>query len=407
MNSANWFEQVHLSWADDPSSTLTLTWFTPGGKEYEVLYRPAGADTWQSEPMVWVPVDETRTLSRASLRGLQPFTTYEYQLVIREGKELTDKRSPIWTTRTAPAGAADFTFGFLADTGLIGRLDGNATGTAQVLREIAADDPLFLLGAGDYAYGNKDGRYETMADAIAAWFNQVQPLLTRAPFMPQYGNHEIHLAERYEDWAPRFAHPEGPEEGRYYSFDVADIHFAALFIPHRDVEAQQLAWLDAALAKAKNDGTRWLIVYQHESIYGHGSSHPAYAEVRAKVAPILEKHRVDLHLSAHDQNYERTFPLVGVPDPVTVANRSMDEYQQGQGVVYAKVSPGGKMSEIGHKFSTFTVPQQDFMAVRDDTAHHYALVHVRAAGEIIVEVFSVIGDGSPKRLLDRFRLCAT
>ncbi len=146
MNSTNWFEQVHLSWTDDPSSTLTLTWFTPGGEDSEVLYRPSGADTWQSEPMIWVPVDETRTLSRASLRGLQPCTTYEYQLVIREGKELTDKRSPIWTTRTAPAGAADFTFGFLADTGLIGRLDGNATGTAQVLREIGLGSKVCGIG---------------------------------------------------------------------------------------------------------------------------------------------------------------------------------------------------------------------------------------------------------------------
>ncbi len=163
-----------------------------------------------------------------------------------------------------------------------------------------------------------------------------------------------------------------------------------------------MAWLDEDLTKARARNPRWLIVYQHDSIYGHGTSHPANPRVRAAVAPLMEKHGVDLHLSAHDQNYERTFPLTGVPDRVTVCDHDLQRYVKGNGVIYAKISPCGKMSEIGNKFSTFTEPQQPFMAVRDDTAHHYAMVDVTASGELAVTVYSVVGDGSPKTLLDRF-----
>ncbi len=44
--------------------------------------------------------------------------------------------------------------------------------------------------------GTATGRYEVMADAVDAWFNQVQDLLANMPFMPQYGTTRFHLRER-------------------------------------------------------------------------------------------------------------------------------------------------------------------------------------------------------------------
>lgn len=111
-------------------------------------------------------------------------------------------------------------------------------------------------------------------------------------------------------------------------------------------------------------------------------------------------------MSCHDQNYERTFPLTEVPDNPTPGSTDLNRYAKGKGVIYAKISPSGKKSEIGHQFSQFTTEQQDFIAVRDCTAHHYALVHVKTAGDIVVEVFSVVGDGSTKTLLDTFTISA-
>ena len=389
-------DQLHLSWSDNPATSLAVTWHTAEKTTANTIhYRPTGTNTWHQSSSVTFPSPGDGHLHRASLTDLTPATSYQYR--IDDG--------PVHRTKTAPAnGAADFTFAFLADTGLIGRTDGNTTGTRQVIHEILKDQPLFILGGGDYAYANADDRFTKLSDAIDAWFIQSESLLSRFPFMAQYGNHEIELKERYQDWAPRFAHPEGHDENRNYSFDIADVHFTAFFAPTKDLNEDHLAWLDKDLAQARNNGTGWLIVFQHESIYGHGSSHPARPHLRAALAPIFEKHRVDLHLSCHDQNYERTFPLNNVPDNPTPASIDLHHYQARSGVIYAKISPGGKMSEIGNQFSQFTTDQQPFMAVRDCTAHHYGLIHLKASGTIHFEAFNIIGDGTPKTKLDDFTI---
>ncbi|MDP8927083.1 MAG: fibronectin type III domain-containing protein [Actinomycetota bacterium] len=399
--------QIHLSWTQDASTSLTIVWHTPLGDHSTVAeYRKLNDETWERVTGVTTPFFGRGTLHRATVTGLRPATAYEYRVAGDEG--VVPSMSETFCTRTAPPlGSTGYCFAFLCDIGLIGRLDGNATGTKQIIDEIVSDNPLFVLGGGDYAYANRDGRYGAVGDAIDAWFVQMQPALTRFPFMAQYGNHEIYLHERFRDWAPRFAHPEGFDGGRNYSFDVGDAHFTAFFVPGPSLTGEQLLWLDADLAHARDRGIKWLIVYQHEPIYAHGHSHPARPELRKVLAPILEEHRVDLHLSGHDQNYERTFPLVGVPDNPTPTSSSQDCYEAGRGVIYAKVSPGGKMSEIRDDFSRFTTEQQPFIAMRDDTAHHYALITVGAAGELKVDVYSIVGDGRPRVLLDSFRLVDT
>ncbi|MEE9139284.1 MAG: metallophosphoesterase family protein [Alphaproteobacteria bacterium] len=398
--------QIHLSWAQDPSTSLTVVWHAPSAGDGALLeYRVVGSRAWRRVSGSTRPSPAKGMLHEVTITGLVPDTGYEYRVASGDGA--SGASSPAFETRTAPrAGPADFRFAFICDTGLIGRLDGNATGTKQIIGELVCDRPLFILGGGDYAYANADGRFEDYADAIDAWFVQMQPMIARFPFMAQYGNHEVALPERFIDWAPRFAHPEGSEEGRNYSFEVGDVHFTALYVPEPPLGADRLAWLEDDLAQARRRGLRWLVVYQHEPVYGHGHSHPARPELRGLLAPIFERHRVDLHLSGHDQNYERTYPLLGVPDRPAPASTSRDTYEAGGGVVYAKVSPSGKMSEKRNDFSRFTTEQQPFMAFRDDTAHHYALITARAAGELVVEVYSVVGDDTPKALIDRFRVVA-
>ncbi|MDP6042175.1 MAG: metallophosphoesterase family protein, partial [Candidatus Latescibacteria bacterium] len=387
-------DQIHLSWSQDPATSLTATWHTESENVSPTLTYRCLSDEWRDVTGETFPSPGSGYLHRATLKDLSTDTSYDYRV----------SNGPIYRTRTAPGQLSDFTFAFICDTGLIGRLDGNATGTRQIINEVLRDHPTFILGGGDYAYGNKDGRFENMSDTIDTWFLQWQDVLAQHPFMAQYGNHEIHLVERYENWAPRFAHPEGFDENRNYSFDVGNVHFTSIFLPKNNLTEEQLAWINADLETARKKNTPWLFVFQHESIYGHGTSHPARPENRAALAPIFEHHKVDLHLSCHDQNYERTFPLTEVPDNPTPGSTDLHNYSKGKGVIYAKVSPSGKKSEIGHQFSQFTTEQQDFMAVRDSTAHHYALVHVRAAGEITVEVFNVKGDGSSKKLLDTFTI---
>jgi len=417
--SASTPEQIRLSWVEDPATSLTVTWHTCSlDNPATVEYREPGAASWQQVRGSTVASPGIGGgMHRATIKGLEPDTRYEYR--VSSDAKASPPVSAAVVTKTAPARApADFTFAFICDIGVIGRRDGLTQFAGQMIEEVLKDEPLFVLGGGDYAYAAKDNRFATTAEAIDAWFKQMQPLFSCVPFMAEYGNHEIFHDESFRDWGPRFAHPSGFDEGKNYSFEVGDVHFTGLLVPGSrhcpGPSAGQLAWLDADLADARRRGIRWLVVYQHDAMFAHGHAHPARHEVRAALGPIFEKHRVDLHLSGHDQNFERTYPLTGLPQEPVIVSTSSDRYGAGQGVIYAKVSPSGKIAgpefEQGSDrlfekyYSNFTVDQQDFMAVRNNTCNHYALVQVSAAGRLQVTVYGLKGEGSPKITVDCFEI---
>jgi hypothetical protein len=396
-------EQIHLSWSGDPATCLTLRWVAPAAGPGSVEYRRQDETSWLRLESASRPSPGIGGfLHTAELRGLSPDTAYEYRVHARTPQgELS---SATFLTRTAPPnGAATFTCGFFCDTGVAGRPGGGVDGVERILAELKQARPLFLLGGGDYAYCDKDPRFKAIATGIDAWFRQVQPLAAEIPLMAQYGNHEVDLIERFSDWEPRFAHPAG-HQGRCFSFRVGPAHFAAFYAPVKTVDPEDVSWLDANLAEARASGARWLIVFQHQPIFAHGRSHPANADVKRKLVPVLERHRVDLHLSGHDQNFERTFPLrdAGAPSPV-IASRDRRSTPAGIGTVYAKISPSGKRSDIGGDFSRFTTQQQDFIAARDDGAHHYALLTV-APNRLEVAVHALASDAEPSRIIDRFAI---
>lgn len=417
--SASTPEQIRLSWVEDPASSLTVTWQTSSlDNPSTVEYREAGAESWQRVCGATVASPGIGGgMHRATISGLKPDTRYEYR--VSSDRQASPPMSPIVVTKTAPApGPADFSFAFICDIGVVGRRDRLTQYAGQMIDEVRKDEPLFVLGGGDYAYAAKDNRFATTAEAIDAWFNQMEPLFSRVPFMAEYGNHEIYHDESFRDWGPRFAHPSGFDQGKNYSFDVADVHFTGVLVPGSrhcpGPSAAQLAWLDADLADARRRGMRWLVVFQHDAIFAHGHAHPSRAEVRAALAPIFEKHRVDLHLSGHDQNFERTYPLTGLPENPVIASKSSSRYDAGAGVIYAKVSPSGKIAgpefEQGPEtlfkqyYSKFTVDQQDFMATRNNTCNHYALVRVSAAGSLAVTIYGLNGEHSPKITVDSFEI---
>jgi hypothetical protein len=396
-------EQVHLSWTEDPATTLTVMWSTPAGEgESFAEHRAVGGAVWARAAAVSRPCPGEGVLHQATLRGLAPGTEYEYRVV---GDGGAGPAGDVFRTRTAPLpGPADFSFAFLCDTGVEGRRDGNATGARRVRDEVLADRPLFVLGGGDYAYADRDGRFADVGGAIAQWFRQMEPLLARVPFLPQYGNHEVFLGERFRDWAPRFAHPETWGDGRSYSFDVGDVHLTGLNVPGPLLTPDLLDALDRDLEAARARGRRWLIVWQHKPLFACGRCHPADPRVREALAPIFARRRVDLHLSGHDQSYERTHALRIERDCISWAAPGLEGYRAGSGVIYAKVSPGGKKSDQGNDFSRFTRARQPWMAARDDSGHHYALVTARAAGELAFQGFRVPEAAGPKESVDSFRV---
>lgn len=402
-------DQIHLAWTRDTATTITVVWRTADvSVPSSVQYRPAGTARWRQALGAVRPSGAEGRLHQVLIEKLRPASHYEYRVAGPQGTW-----SGIYAFRTAPRPGNPFEAIFVADTGLDGRLDGLSTGTREVVEAVARLNPTVILWGGDAAYFNTDKRFGTLDRTIDAWFNLVMPFSVKSPIMPTYGNHEIFLEEGYLFWADRFPTPEGFDNRRYYSFDVGDAHFVSILgadSERGELPATVLAWIDADLEKAKRAGKKWLIPYLHVALFSDGSNHPSNLDYRRQLGPIFEKHGVRLVLTCHDQSYERTYPLRGLPGRFEATSQSKDCYSSNDGTVYLKVGPGGKQSNINGRFADFrTNPSPAHTAFRDNTAHHFARLAF-APESVHVEVFAVVR-GRAAWVQDQFRYtlqpCAT
>jgi hypothetical protein len=224
----------------------------------------------------------------ATIQGLAPDTVYCYSLAT--GYDAFTARAGF---RTAPASDRDRTLRFVA-------LGDSGTGNADqraVFEQMRKLPQEMILHLGDMAYYDS-----TPDDFQARFFGVYAPLLQFVPVFPVAGNHEYVTADA-EPFRDAFSLPNNE---RWFSFDWGNIHFAAI-----DTEqnlATQAAWLDADLAATNQP---WKIVFCHRPPYSSGS-HGSALDVRNALAPVVERHGVQLVLSGHEHDYERTTPQNGV-----------------------------------------------------------------------------------------------
>ncbi len=107
------------------------------------------------------------------------------------------------------------------------------------------------------------------------------------------------------------------------------MHFVALDTERLDEE--QVEWLEADLAATDRP---WKIVYGHHPPYSSGN-HGSSNMVRDLVTPVLERQGVQLVLSGHDHDYERTEQMGGVTYLVTGAGGETDRVGSSSWTAYA------------------------------------------------------------------------
>lgn len=142
----------------------------------------------------------------------------------------------------------------------------------------------------------------------------------------------------------------------------------------------------------------------HMGPFADGSSHPSNLPMRAQLGPMFEELGIRVVLTSHDQSYERTLPLRGLPDAIAATDTAATGYDAADGVTWVKVSPAGKLSNRSGGFSHFqTDPPPYPTAFRDDTMHHFARITVTGGATILrAEAYGLPGDGSPARVIDSF-----
>ncbi|NMO14944.1 serine/threonine protein phosphatase [Pyxidicoccus fallax] len=280
------------------------------------------------------------------LTGLQPGRTYGYS--VEACGSVTGVRS--FRTASAP-GTPRVRFTTMGDFG--------TGGSSQKAVFAMMNKPEwrgeFLVALGDNAYSS--GTEQEFQDRM---FTPMAPLLREVPMFPSLGNHE-YVTNQGQPYLDNFYLPTNNPAGteRYYSFDWGNVHFVALdsncaiglASSDRCTTAAQKAWLETDLAATTQP---WKIVFFHHPPWSSGE-HGSQLSMRRNYGPILEKYNVDLVLTGHDHNYERSKPMKG--DAVAPAGT--------RGIVYLVVGSGGAT------LRTFPAAQPSWTAVRDNQVYGF------------------------------------
>ena len=255
-------------------------------------------------------------LHRVDLTGLTPDTRYEYAV---------ESRTKTWFSfRTAPPTGSDTPFTFLAFGDYGNGTESQRRLRDQMARELHADAPSggslssdappsiesaneqrasFIVTVGDNSQGS--GTYRQLDMRVFSIYGKV---FSRAAVFPALGNHD-YLTDQAAPCIDLFDLARSAD--RYYSFDYGNAHFTVLDtnMPldkaiQEGKDTGMLAWLKDDLQTTQ----RWKVVIGHHPPYNTGDR-GCDARVREHIVPILEEHGVQLVLSGHQHNYQRSKPL--------------------------------------------------------------------------------------------------
>jgi acid phosphatase type 7 len=187
------------------------------------------------------------------------------------------------------------------------------------------------LWMGDNAYA--DGTDQEYQNNVFIPYDSIFPYI---PFFPTPGNHDYNSMSGYNLLLPNiYTSNNGayyqittlPSQGQlgglasgtssYYSFNYGNIHFISLNSEIQNTNSRNTAmeeWLTQDLAQNAQD---WTIVYFHQAPYSKGSHNSDdlweihMRGMRKNILPICDAGGVDLVLSGHSHNYERSYLLKG------------------------------------------------------------------------------------------------
>ena len=215
------------------------------------------------------------------------------------------KGSPNRTTAYEPPSPADPPVLRLAVAGDIGDSGGRLDRTAAAVTALAGDrgyDVLLLLGDNVYPEGDPARLGETVFGPFGTLLAGGTELLAIL------GNHDV----KDGHGSPQMAALGMP--GRWWARSLGDVLLVGLDSNDPD-DPEQLAFLEQALSGSE---ARWKIVALHHSPYSAGYQGSS-EDSRRVFSPLFERFGVQLVLSGHDHDYQRSKVIRGVTYVVTGA----------------------------------------------------------------------------------------
>ncbi len=314
----------------DPATSAVFTWETiePSGAKVRLGTDPkvltdvhAGYSWTTPAPTVGLGTEEPAPrLHEVHVCGLAAGKTYYYQ--VGGGAPEVWSETQTFTTVPSAAQGGKITLGVSGDS----RDSADIFQMVQLrMRDAAVAMQLFTGDA--VLVGGQESLYGAFLDK--AWRDPTDPkkflTLGQQMIVATAGNHENESAQFYGN----FAIPgDGPNAETYASFDVGSAHIVVLddqsiaLSATSDAATEQLAWVDQDLARAEanRSKTPLLIVVHHRgelSTSTHATDSDMVA-MRSALMPIWDRHHVDLVVSGHDHDYERSKPATGPATKPTV-----------------------------------------------------------------------------------------
>jgi hypothetical protein len=250
-----------------------------------------------------------------------------------------------------PERAGSWKFAVLGDYG------GGHSPQGEIADNILRDKPDLLLTVGDNVYFNGlESEFQKKWDPPELFGKLRENLVVR----PSIGNHDVRKAPDVEPYFKRF--PE-LDKARFYSFDDKGVHFVSIDSTESlSPDSPQFKWLDRDLSASNAD---WKVLYFHHPLNPGNVGFSANPNM-GYLAPMIAKYGVDLILTGHEHNYQRSKPL---NDNGTI-----------------EVITGGG----GESLHPFLKPQPKHNAYRDVDFGH---VEVEVTGDELVGRY-VVRDGS-------------
>jgi Icc-related predicted phosphoesterase len=229
-----------------------------------------------------------------------------------------------------------------------------------LIEKLAREDVDFLINSGDLV------EFGGQLDLWIRFFNIEAPLVSKRPLFASVGNHDNSQPLYFRRLFLTDLFAEG---NRYYVQDWGDVRYVAL---DSEIEirpgSDQYAFMERALAEGAERGML-MVLSLHYPPYSSGE-HGSNEEIRSVLNPICRKYGVEIVLTGHDHNYERTKPIFGttylvaasggapirrvIPSDFTAVFRTEPHYvlfdvEDGQLV-------GRALNLAGEVFDTFIVP---------------------------------------------------